>query len=237
MIGIWLRRHTNGSMRSNPKEISEDKNTHAHVSLVDKPRLLREGDGMGEARRRKRAGIYPDVSSPAEKLRRFWQDRRYDGGPIEDFRAPQGTIAITLDVQGAAPSTFTLDVTALVDLVDRVNDLVCKADYHGVVRHIAHAYLEAKQTGDDANFEVIGPLSLWSALHHPKQGAGMRAAVSEVLRRDGKAHISWCFSPTAGLAMGLSDKFMDLEGLAAVFPPNTTTSLRPQLSKPRQTQH
>jgi hypothetical protein len=132
-----------------------------------------------------------------EELRRFWQGRHYDGGPIEDFRAPQGTIAITLDVQGTAPSTFTLDVTALVDLMDQVNDIVCKADYHGVVRHIAHAFPEAKQTGDDVNFEVIGPLSLWSALHHPKQGAGMRAAVSEVLRCDGKAHISWCFSPTA----------------------------------------
>jgi hypothetical protein len=52
----------------------------------------------------------------------------------------------------------------------------------------------------------------------------MRKAISDGLRKDGKAHISWQFSPTTGLAMALSEKFVDLEGLAALAPQDSVTA-------------
>ena len=57
---------------------------------------------MGEAKRRKQAGTYPEPDDPLEAVRRFWCGR--SAGPAEEFRAPVGTVAVTLDVQGAAPS-------------------------------------------------------------------------------------------------------------------------------------
>ena len=69
---------------------------------------------MGEARRRKLAGTHPQ-SDPLEDLRRFWCGRQ--PGPVEEFTAPVGTIAITLDVQGVAPTTAMLDAAKVVDLI------------------------------------------------------------------------------------------------------------------------
>jgi hypothetical protein len=44
---------------------------------------------MGEARRRKLHGTYPDPANSIEAVRRFWCGR--DPGPVEDFRSPEGT--------------------------------------------------------------------------------------------------------------------------------------------------
>jgi hypothetical protein len=196
--------------------------------------LVKEDRGLGEARRRKLAGTYPSHDDPIEKLRRFWSGRT-SGGPVEDFRAPVGTIAITLDVEGAAPSSCVIDASQLVDVMDRLHDLVSGLDYYAGVRFIAREFLKAKQSGDDSAFEWLGIVTLWSALHHPKQGSDMRKAVSEALRSDGKAHITWCFSPTKGLAMALAERFIDLAGLATHAPDNTVWSYvkPPEGSVPR----
>jgi hypothetical protein len=53
---------------------------------------------MGEARRRKIAGTYPSPDNPIAAARRFWCGR--DPGPVEDFRAPEGTVAIIFDIEG-----------------------------------------------------------------------------------------------------------------------------------------
>jgi hypothetical protein len=172
---------------------------------------------MGEVKRCKTAGTYPAQDDPLAAVRRFWCGRT-DGGRVEDFRAPEGTIAITLDVQGVAPSTCIVDAARVVDVIAEVNRLTAGMDYYRVVRFVGSQFLKAKQTGDDAAFKWIGLACLWTALHHPKVGADLRKAISDGLRKDGKAHISWRFSPTTGLAMPLSEKFVDLEGLAALAP-------------------
>jgi hypothetical protein len=175
---------------------------------------------MGEARRRKLAGTYPNLDDPFEAVRRFWCGRS-TSEPVEDFRAPVGTIAITLDVHGAAPSTCMIDAAKLVDVMNKIEQFTAPLDYHQIVRFVGSELLRAKQAGDNKASEWIGLLCLWTALHHPKLGSEMRDAVSAALRRDGKAHISWQYSPATGLAMALAEKFVDLEGIAAAAPDDT----------------
>ena len=192
---------------------------------------------MGEARRRKQAGTYPKPDDPFEAVRQFWCGRSRQAGPAEDFRAPVGTVAVTLDVQGAGPSTCIIDAANLVDAISELNRRLAGLDYHASVRFVASEFLKAKARGDDDTLSSVGLLCLWTALHHPKQGAAMRDAVSEALRRDGKTHITWQYSPTTGLAMALSEKFVDLEKIAAIAPKDTVYSYRAPRDDEGGTQH
>ena len=177
---------------------------------------------MGEARRRKLAGTYPAADDPMEPVRRFWSGNTLT--PVEDFRAPEGTVSITMDVAGAAPSTYTIEAAKIVDLIDGVARRIEGGNYYRIVRGIADHFVDCKRRGALSEMTNIGVLCLWSALRHPQQGASMRDMVSEALRRDGKAHITWHFSPTAGLAMALAEKFVDLEALLPLFPNDTVAA-------------
>lgn len=192
---------------------------------------------MGEARRRKLAGTYPKPDDPFEAVRQFWCGRSQTSGPVEDFRAPAGTIAVTLDVKGAAPSTCMIDATKMVDMIGDVNRLFAGLEYYAGVRAVATAFREAKRAGDDAALMAIGPLCLWTALHHPKTGASMREAVSDTLRCKGKAHLTWQYSADTGLAMALAEKFVDLEDLAKKVPKDRVWSYVPPRDDKGGTQH
>jgi len=173
---------------------------------------------MGEARRRKAAQAtrMPDGKDFAAR-RRFWCGQ--DVGPVEDFVAPFGTVAITIDVQGVAPSTCMLDASSIAGVVDQVHQLASSLDYRSLVRHVAAEFAKAKRPGGDASaFEWLGIVILWTALHHPDIGRDMRDGVSDALCREGKAHITWQFSPSSGLAMALGPGFIDLEPIAAAAP-------------------
>lgn len=132
---------------------------------------------------------------------------------------PEGLIGITLDVMGTAPSSVLLDAANLVDVLDEVDRLAPKLGYYAKVHAAAREFVKAKQSRDDAKVPGIGLLSLWTALHHPRAGAIMRAKVSTALRDKGRAHITWQFS-TAGLAIALADQFVNLEGFIAHVPGN-----------------
>jgi hypothetical protein len=191
---------------------------------------------MGEAKRRRQAGTVPLLDNPPEALHRFWCGRP-DAGPVEDFRAPIGTVAITLDIHGAAPSTCLIDATKLVDVMGDIGRLSEARDYYWVVRAIASEFLRAKQTGAEAPFLSLGLAAFWTALHHPQLGAPMRDAVSESLRRRGRAHITWQFSPTTGLAMALAEAFVDLEGVAELAATSTPVCIAVLPGDASETQH
>jgi hypothetical protein len=143
---------------------------------------------MGEARRRKLAG-----------------------SPAEAFRAPIGTLAITLDVEGTDPSTYLLNA-AHVDEMDQEVAILCQAvNYYTVALSVAAEFAEAKASQQDEAARGLGMVALWTAFHHPTTGDAMRRKVSAALRDRGTAHITWRFSPTAGLAIALHDRFVDFE--------------------------
>jgi hypothetical protein len=152
---------------------------------------------MGEAQRSKQAGTYPEQSH------------------VEDWRVPNGTVAITLDVAGCDPSTFAIDASELVGTMERAAPPFSRAPYHTAVRWIAQEFPKVRGA-DEGQCKAIGIAALWSALHHPTCGEKMREAVSASLRRNGRAHISWCFGPN-GLAMALAESFRDLETIAASY--------------------
>jgi hypothetical protein len=87
-----------------------------------------------------------------------------------------------------------------------------------MVGWLTKQFANAKRRDERSDFPSLGIAIMWSALHRPQLGEMMREKVSEVLRRDGKAHISWHFSPTAGPAIAVGDSFADLERLAKAAP-------------------
>lgn len=178
---------------------------------------MEEAEAMGEARRRKLAGTYPRPDDPLAAARRFWCGR--NPGPVQDFQVPQGLIGITLDVQGVAPVTCLMSAMDVTDVVVGIQRDMSnrKLNYHSAVRAIAEMFLRAKHAHDDTALQRIGSLGFWSAMYHPDAGAIMRSKVSDALRDHGRAHLSWQFS-SAGLAIALADKFVELSGVIACAP-------------------
>jgi hypothetical protein len=164
---------------------------------------------MGDAARRKREGTYPDATDPIAAARRFWCGRNQV--PVEDFRVPDGLLAITFDVAGAAPTTCMIDPSRLVEALEGAAAVI-QQTYYQTVRGTAYGLLQAKRQGDDETLPGIGLMGVWTAFNHPKSGDAFRRGVSRRLRETGKAHITWRFGP-AGLAMAMGDAFVDLEAL------------------------
>jgi len=166
---------------------------------------------MGQAKRRKLAGTYPS------------------GGPVERFRVPAGKLAITVDVQGTAPSTVLFDSDKVADIVAAI-DRVPRPEYPALVRGLADEFVKGRRNG--ADFSGIGIGILWTALYHPQHGATVRTQVSRQLRDTGKAHITWSFSKD-GLAIALADQFVDLDGVLASTPKDRSIAIVPaELAEP-----
>jgi hypothetical protein len=143
---------------------------------------------MGEARRRK------TVSRP--------------GAPVEDFRVPDGKFAITVEVDGADPSTVIFDADMVGDLASEMARLKNAPPYHQAVAGIGKEFLKARRDGGDLT--GIGVGILWSALYHPKHGERMRVTVSRSLRDQGKVHVTWSLS-AKGLGLAVADQFVDMD--------------------------
>jgi hypothetical protein len=189
---------------------------------------------MGEARRRKQAGTYPQQDDPLVALRRSWCGR--DRIAAEDFVAPEGVVALTLDVERVNATTFVFDAAAIVAALDRVADIARSLTYHELVRLIARSFAEAKQISDETAFNWIGIAGLWTAFNHPQSGDLMRKAVSDSLRQNGKAHISWHVGPS-GFAVALADKFVDLDHVAALAPQDRVTTQEAPETGPKPPMH
>jgi hypothetical protein len=145
---------------------------------------------MGEAKRRQQAG-----GTGA-------------GGAAEDFRVSDGMVAITLDIEACDPSTLTLSAHSLDDFMNTIAASLTNRSYHSVIQQIAREFPRARRT-NEKHCEVLGFMAFWSAFNHPRGGKATRQAVSDALRTDGKAHITWRFGPE-GLAIAVAGGFLPL---------------------------
>jgi hypothetical protein len=144
-------------------------------------------------------------------------------GPVEEFRVSDGKLAITVDVQGDAPSTLIFDADKIADLAAAVERLGDKPPYHALVRHLGRSFVARRRNGQDMT--DLGGGILWTALYHPQHGSNMRIAVSRALRDMGKAHITWSLSDKGfGLALGAT--FLDFDNILAVAPKDVSFSFR-----------
>jgi hypothetical protein len=175
---------------------------------------------MGEARRRKLAGSYPNPADPPDPIaaaRRFWCGR--DAVAASEFRTPAGTLAVTLDIEGLAPATYVFDAGRMVEVLAGVSSAASKVSYYALVQRVASDFIKAMRAGGDGEaLTGIGIAALWIAMHHPQSGPALRRAVSGHLRRDGRAHITWHFAPASGLGLALAGTFVDLEDIVARAP-------------------
>jgi len=175
---------------------------------------------MGDAKRRKLAGTYPQPGDPLEAVRRFWCGRK--PGRVEDFVAPEETVALTFDIEGVSPSTAVIDVAKVSDVLEKITETTRGLSYYDLVRLIAREFTKAKKAGDEGAFAWIGFIGLWASMNHPQAGEKMRKAVARRLRSDGKAHITWHFGSN-GLALSLAEGFVDLELASALAPKDRVT--------------
>ena len=173
---------------------------------------------MGEARRRKLAGNYPEQNDFAA-VRKFWCGR--EPVPADEFVAPVGTLAITFDVAGSLPATWLFDVARIVELEAKA-EATLKASgmrpYRDFGAGLAAVYVKERPRQVEKTMSGIGLGGLWTALNHPELGAAMRVKVSESLRTRGTAHITWRFDKQHGFALVLADHFVDLDAVASIAP-------------------
>ncbi len=155
---------------------------------------------MGEARRRRLAGMKPNA------------------GAVEAFRCPPGSVAFTFDIAGADPSTAVFAAEDLTDaLADTGRAIPAGLPYRQIAVGFAAEFRRAKAAGRSANLSGLGLLGAWLAMNHPTGGDEMRRAVSAGMRRDGRAHVTLCLSAN-GLALALAPGFVDLAPMAAAAP-------------------
>lgn len=148
---------------------------------------------------------------------------------LSALRVPTGRIAVTLDVAGFDPCSVVVAASDPDKLVGEMNKMVCSTigPRHAVQTHVLvrRSVEAAFQSGDnDAKKNMMLTL-LWLALNHPHHADQMRAAMSEALRRDGKAHLSVTVDAGGTWAFGLVDKFIDASPVIAALPEDTPVSL------------
>jgi uncharacterized protein YodC (DUF2158 family) len=130
---------------------------------------------LGEARRRKLTGSYPNLADPVAAARRFWSEQGTT--PVEDFVAPVGTIAITFDVEGIAPSTWQRHWTT--PLPASAPGYKAKLRNGGPVMTVACVSDDPLRSGRDCAWIARGalhrrgsPPSCWSRCGHPGADGG-----------------------------------------------------------------
>jgi hypothetical protein len=148
-------------------------------------------------------------------------DDELSGGPT----VPDGHIGVTVSVHGLKPFTMAIEASATEDVLafverasgfgsrGRRNRAVHEAIRRATEHMLLHLPGEAELLRQTAAMAV-----LWCALNHPKQGARLRAEISEDLRTHGTAHLlaladahhTWRYVPRCGAAdflLPLSDLF------------------------------
>jgi hypothetical protein len=147
---------------------------------------------MGGAKRRRKAG-----SPPLHYLQ---------GGLVEDFRVPDGKLALTIELMDHAPVTIGIDADQIADILAEMTAMLgdTKLDYHDLVQGFAKEFIK-RRTDGGAVFGI-----LWTALYHPKGGEKFREMVSRQIANKGKAHITYRLSPK-GLAIALAYQCADVD--------------------------
>jgi hypothetical protein len=155
---------------------------------------------MGEAKRRRRAGTHPE-QVPA----------------VEDWRVPDGMVAVTLDIEGETPGTLAIQAETFTPLMERMDRIAAALSYAGAVKFAAEEFIKARRENDREGMIGAAYTAFWTALNHPKFGSQMRRGISASLRQDGKAHLTWRFG-SKGLAIALGASFTDLAGITITKP-------------------
>jgi hypothetical protein len=137
------------------------------------------------------------------------------GSSVYEHRVTRGRIALTFDLAGHNPSTFEVDEGALTGIFSSLDRLVADNSYsYPQVLRVAEAALSSSQAGnrDGDNACLIG---FWIAFNHPQSGARMREMVSDAMAEANPIHITLHGAAGGGIAMGLADRFIDLEPMLA----------------------
>lgn len=149
--------------------------------------------------------------------------------PLNALRVPTGKIAVTLDMAGFDPCSVLVVASDLDKLVSEMNKMVrgTIGPKHAVQTHVLvrRSVGAAFQSGDNGAKKNMMLALLWLALNHPHHADQMRAAMSESLRRDGKAHLSVTVDAGGTWAFGLADKFIDASPVIAALPEDVPVSL------------
>lgn len=158
----------------------------------------------------------------------------------EDWRVPDGMVALTLDVKGHDPSTIAMpfaDLTKLLEAFESDRRVQKPAgetdlDFHRRVRHhIVDEFPRAKAAGAEEEVKSLLTAALWTAFEHPGS-KDMRKAVSQKLRKTGKAHLT-AAADSENFIVALAEVFMDLsEALRLAQGHRRMLSIRRNQSEP-----
>ena len=131
----------------------------------------------------------------------------------EDFRAPAGCCAMTIDFVGLTPTSFTIESERLADLLQNLDSVTASRTYCEVLIWFNAEFRRLKAGHDDA--ANICLVAWWLAFRHPSGGAATVRAASSMMARDEPVHVTLHIGADGhGVAVALSDRFVDLDRVA-----------------------
>jgi hypothetical protein len=134
-------------------------------------------------------------------------------GRDQDFRAPTGCCALTIDFVGLTPSSFAIENVKLADVLQGLDGFAANRTYAEVLSLFGAAFRRLKAGHDDAANACL--VAWWLAFRHPAAGPAMVRAVSLMMVRGEPVHVTLHVGASGhGLTMALSDRFVDLDRVA-----------------------
>jgi hypothetical protein len=141
---------------------------------------------MGQAKRRKAAGTYPEQRDPE--------------------------IAIMVAVDDCEPLAFTMPASQVADIAETISPLPADGTlpsfYENMCSSVAAIIKGGRVTGDRATTAVING-AVWTAFNHAIGRESIDSQVADFLRRGETPHITWCLRDR-GLTIEVREEFTDL---------------------------
>src|SRR5664279_5526176 len=126
----------------------------------------------------------------------------------EDFHVRPGYVAVTVDFAPLAPSTVMLEATKLTAVLDSLDTAFTGIPYSAVLAQFHRDFRRLKQGNAMPGLEAV---PFWLAMRYPAGAAAVQRAVSDELRRTGRAHITVHTGVGCGVAIAVASGFVDLE--------------------------
>src|SRR4051794_28273273 len=127
---------------------------------------------------------------------------------VEDYRVPAGHVAVTLDFPPLAPSPVAIKATKLVDVLNRLDLAFVGVPYGSVLARFRRDFRRLKHGKVMPGLEL---LPFWLAFRYPTGADAVKRAISDELRRTGRAHITVHAGVECGVAIAVAAGFVDLE--------------------------
>ena len=135
-------------------------------------------------------------------------------GRAEDFRAPAGYSAITVDFTGHTPTSFAIETIKLTDAVRSLDAVAANKTYAEVLSLFGAAFRRLKAGHNDAT-NTACLMAWWLAFRHPAGGPPMTDAISDMMARGERVHVTLHIGAGgSGATIALSDRFVDLDQVA-----------------------